>query len=68
MPRVPKAQIRPQPRRDPAAIGQPQRPGRMQGSPLQRLEEPGLQSVATAIGTPAARKAAIGGAWVSRKV
>ena len=31
-------------------------------------DEPGLQSVATAIGTPCARKRAIGGACVSRSV
>ena len=31
-------------------------------------EEPGLKSVATAIGTPAARKAAMGGLCVSRSV
>ena len=31
-------------------------------------EDPGLQSVATAIGTPAARSAATGGACVSRSV
>jgi hypothetical protein len=31
-------------------------------------DEPGLQSVATAIGTPASRNASIGGATVSRNV
>ena len=31
-------------------------------------DDPGLQSVASAIGTPAARRAAMGGACVSRKV
>ena len=31
-------------------------------------EDPGLQSVATAIGTPAARSAATGGTCVSRRV
>ena len=29
---------------------------------------PGLQSVATAIGTPCLRKSSTGGAWVSRRV
>ena len=31
-------------------------------------EEPGLRSVATAIGTPPARRAAMGGSWLSRRV
>ena len=31
-------------------------------------DEPGLQSVATAMGTPAWRRAAMGGSWTSRKV
>ena len=37
-------------------------------SRLNAGEVPGLWSVDTAMGTPAARSAAIGGMWVSRKV